>query len=63
MRYTGIFFISLIPLFAGSLAIVTAKMRKANTYSPILALGIMLVGTGVVLEVAILAMSVISMVF
>jgi len=63
VRYTDIFIIPIIPLFAGLLAIVTAKMRKANTYSAILALGIMLIASGVVLELAVLALSAISMVF
>lgn len=63
IRYTDLFLIALIPLFAGLLAIVTAKMRKVNTYSPVLAVGIMLVASGVVMEAAILALSVLSMVF
>lgn len=62
-RYTDALLFFLIPLVAGLMLIVTARMRKANTYSPVLALGVMLVASAVVLEFAILGLSVLAMVF
>lgn len=62
-RYTDAFFFCLIPLVAGLMFVVVARMRKANAYSPILALGVMLIASGVVLEFAVLGLSLLSMVF
>jgi uncharacterized membrane protein YjjP (DUF1212 family) len=63
MRYTDAFLIALVPLVAGFLAIAVARIRRANTYSPILALGIMLILSGVVIEATVLALSVLSLIF
>lgn len=62
IRYTDAYIYALLPLIAGTTMYLVARLRKANTYSPFLAVGVMLIATGIVLEVAVLGLSVLSMV-
>jgi hypothetical protein len=61
VRYVEVDYIALVPLIAGIAAVLVAGTRKANTFSPILALGVMLITSGIVIGAGTIILSVLSL--